>query len=48
MIPAARGTLFTDRIPDATLKIYKGIGHLPMEEAADRTAQDISTFLARP
>lgn len=36
---------FDERLPNAKLVIYEGIGHLPMEEAPDRTALDINEFL---
>ncbi len=36
---------FNERIPNADVVIYDGVGHLPMEEAPDKTAQDIDAFL---
>jgi pimeloyl-ACP methyl ester carboxylesterase len=31
---------------DNVTHIYTGIGHLPMEEAADRSASDVQQWLA--
>ena len=36
-----------DHLPDATLAAYPGIGHLPMEEAPERSAADLQQWLAR-
>ncbi|MCQ8183861.1 alpha/beta fold hydrolase [Parvularcula maris] len=47
LIPVAAGRVFERDIPGAELIVYEGVGHLPMEEAPDRTAEDISGFLAR-
>ena len=45
LIYASAATSFKERMSNATVNIYDGIGHLPMEEAPDRTAQDIVDFL---
>jgi pimeloyl-ACP methyl ester carboxylesterase len=37
---------FADVLPDSTLAIYEGIGHVPMEELADRSAEDVREFLS--
>lgn len=37
---------YADAIPGARLSLYPGIGHVPMEEAPDRTAADIDSFMA--
>ncbi len=42
--PSAAQT-FAERMPDADAVIYDGVGHIPMEEAPDRTAGDIDSFL---
>lgn len=39
------GQRFADDIPDATLKIYKGAGHVPMEEQPAESAADLREFL---
>lgn len=38
---------FQKDLPNDTLIIYKGIGHLPMDEAAQETAKDALIFLAK-
>ena len=45
LIPAAAGDWFADALPDARLVSYPGIGHLPMEEAPDRSARDVRAWL---
>lgn len=37
---------FNQGIAGSTLKIYPGIGHIPMEEAPDATVADLKLFLA--
>ena len=34
-----------DRMPDATVRTYPGVGHIPMLETPDRTARDYLAFL---
>jgi pimeloyl-ACP methyl ester carboxylesterase len=46
LIPLTAGRAMAAAIPDAELKIYEGVGHLPMEEAPDRTAADIDAYLS--
>ncbi len=46
IFPSAAKT-FSERLSEADVVVYEGIGHLPMEEAPDRTAQDIDAFLER-
>ena len=38
---------FDEDIPDSTLKIYLGVGHIPMEEVAEASAEDVRVFLLR-
>lgn len=47
LIYASAARTFDERMPDAEVVVYEGIGHLPMEEAPDRTAADIDAFLDR-
>jgi pimeloyl-ACP methyl ester carboxylesterase len=42
--PSAAQT-FAERISGATVAIFDGVGHIPMEEAPDRTAEAITDFL---
>jgi pimeloyl-ACP methyl ester carboxylesterase len=37
---------FDTRIPDSRKVVFEGVGHLPMEEAPDRTAASIEAFLS--
>lgn len=45
LIPVSAGRWFDAHIPNATLIVYPNIGHIPMEEAADRSAADVARFL---
>ncbi len=47
LIYASAAQTFEERLPHAEAVIYKGVGHIPMEEAPDRTAGDIDAFLDR-
>jgi pimeloyl-ACP methyl ester carboxylesterase len=44
IFPSAAQT-FDERLPNADVMVYDGVGHLPMEEAPKRTARDIDGFL---
>jgi pimeloyl-ACP methyl ester carboxylesterase len=46
LIPVAGAHWFKATIPHSTLITYPGIGHLPMEEAADKSAADLMNWLA--
>ena len=46
-VPVALARAFAKRLPNAQTVIYEGVGHLPMEEAPNRTAQDIAAFLQK-
>lgn len=48
LIPVSAALWFKAALPDARLISYPGIGHLPQEEAPDRTAADVAAFLAQP
>ncbi len=40
------GRKLADEVPDARLRTYEGVGHIPMEEAPAVTAADAADFLA--
>ena len=46
LIPLAAAGWWRARLPDVRLVSYPGIGHLPMEEAPDRSAADLARFVA--
>ena len=46
LIPYAAAGWYMDHLPDATLVNYPGIGHLPMEEAPERSAADLRDWLS--
>ena len=48
LIPVSGADWFAARIPGSVRIIYPGIGHIPMEEAADRSAADLDAFLSGP
>lgn len=45
LIPVASAAWFAATLPNARTVIYDGIGHLPQEEAPDRSAADVRGFL---
>jgi pimeloyl-ACP methyl ester carboxylesterase len=46
LIPVDSAEWFSKTLPHARVIIYDGVGHAPMEEAPDRTANDVAAFLA--
>ncbi|QYU69546.1 alpha/beta hydrolase [Leptolyngbya sp. 15MV] len=46
LIPYDAAGWYMSHLPDATLASYPGIGHLPMEEAPERTVADLRGWLA--
>lgn len=45
LVPLSAGQWFAEHIPSARLVRYADIGHIPMEEAPDRSAADVRAFL---
>lgn len=45
--PVQSALAFNKDISTSELKIYENIGHLPMEEAPDKSANDVSLFISR-
>jgi pimeloyl-ACP methyl ester carboxylesterase len=39
------GRLFAEHLPDARLKWYENVGHIPQEEIAEQSAADLKAFL---
>lgn len=48
LIPVSGADWFAQQIPGSVRVVYPGIGHIPMEEAPDRSAADLDTFLSKP
>ena len=48
LIPVESAKWFQSQYTDQVTHIYKGIGHLPMEEAAEASANDVISWLRRP
>lgn len=46
LIPSADAEKFHKAIPAATLVLYPGVGHLPMEQIPERSAADLKAWLA--
>ena len=46
LIPYAAGEWYAEHLPGATLVAYDGIGHIPMEEAPERSATDLMIWLS--
>lgn len=45
LIPVGNARLFADAIPGSTLIIYPKVGHVPMEQIADKSAADLDGWL---
>jgi pimeloyl-ACP methyl ester carboxylesterase len=45
VIPLAAGQALAAAIPGARLIVYPGVGHVPMEQIPDRSAEDVRQFL---
>ena len=46
LIPVAAGRWLDRVLPNSTLKVYPGIGHLPQEEAPEQSIADVREWLA--
>lgn len=46
LIPRTFADRFGRDIPGAVVRVYPGLGHVPMEEAPERTLPDVRAFLA--
>lgn len=46
-VPATDAPRFQERISGAKLKLYPGAGHIPMEELAQETVEDVLSFLSQ-
>ena len=46
LIPASSAAWFKAQVPDAKVIIYPGVGHLMMEEIPEKSAADVSNWLA--
>jgi len=47
LIPVDAAELWHQAVKGSTLIVYPDIGHIPMEEVADKSAADVARFLAR-
>lgn len=45
LIPLAAGRWLDERLPSSELIVYEGIGHLPQEEAPQKTVSDVRNWL---
>ena len=45
LIPASDAQKFARQLPNSIVRIYDGVGHIPMEEQPKRSADDIRAFL---
>ncbi|GAA6155868.1 alpha/beta hydrolase [Pyruvatibacter sp. HU-CL02332] len=46
LIPVSVGYRFDELLPNSTLVVYENVGHIPMEEVADVSANDVRAFMA--
>ncbi len=45
LVPVTAADWFANAIPGARKIIYKGVGHIPMEEVPDQSAADVAAFM---
>jgi pimeloyl-ACP methyl ester carboxylesterase len=48
LIPVSAVSWFEKQFPDHVTHIYKGTGHLPMQEVAEQSARDVRNWMQRP
>ena len=48
LIPASSAAWFAKRLPNSRTHIYKGVGHIPMQELPDESARDVMAWMERP
>lgn len=48
LIPVSTAYFLNERLPNSQLRIFSGVGHLPMEEVPADTASAVSSFLDAP
>lgn len=48
LIPVETGRALHDRMANSEMRIFEGVGHLPMEEVSTETAAAVREFLANP
>ena len=46
VIPVSAGERFHETLPNSQLIIYEDVGHVPMEEIPERTAEDVRAFIS--
>jgi pimeloyl-ACP methyl ester carboxylesterase len=47
LLPVSGADWFATRIPGSTKDVYPGVGHIPMEEVAQKSADDVIAWLAK-
>jgi pimeloyl-ACP methyl ester carboxylesterase len=47
LFPPAAADWFKSALPSAEVLVYDGVGHIPQEEAPERSAADVERFLDR-
>lgn len=47
LVYPSAATTFDERLPDAEVEIYPGVGHIPQEEAPELTANSIRRFMEK-
>ena len=47
LLPVSFAKVFAEKIPGSTVMIYERCGHIPMEEAPDRSAADVHVFVEK-
>jgi pimeloyl-ACP methyl ester carboxylesterase len=45
LLPVRLSSVFAEKLPHATVIVYDHCGHIPMEEMADRSADDVRAFV---
>ena len=46
LVPVENAYKFEKDLPNSILKVYENVGHVPMEEIPEQTAEDARSFLS--